>query len=166
MHDDLAAKIAAIEAMRSVIGDAAADAAIAALRAAPPPPATHQELRAETASGNLQLTAGNDALVLRDITIAEGGTLIVGGEPVDLPPAPPLACAPPPRRSPASTRQQSSSPAPMIWRRPRPTRCATASPTACSRTVPASLPCSALCATAAASRPCATPRLMTAISRM
>ena len=87
MHADLAAKIAALEALRPTIGAAAVEAAIAALRAELTP-TIHQRIDAETANDNVQITAGNDALVLRDITIAEGGTLIVGGQPVDLPPAP------------------------------------------------------------------------------
>jgi hypothetical protein len=39
--DDIQQKIAQIEAMRSVIGDATADAAIAALRAQQPPSPAH-----------------------------------------------------------------------------------------------------------------------------
>lgn len=87
MHDEQAKAIAAIEALRPVIGDAAADAAIAALRP-PPAPEVQQQVNAQEAKDILQVTAGNDAVVVRDITIAEGGTLIVGGQPIDLPPAP------------------------------------------------------------------------------
>ncbi|NNJ11957.1 SUMF1/EgtB/PvdO family nonheme iron enzyme [Chloroflexales bacterium ZM16-3] len=71
---DIAAKIAALEAQ------------IAALRAEAPPPA--QRIEADTASDNIQASAGRDALVLREITIAPGGTLVVGGQPLDLPPDP------------------------------------------------------------------------------
>lgn len=87
MYDELAAKIAQLEALRPALGDAAVDAAIAALRVEAIS-AVQQRIEAETASDNIQVSAGNDALVLRNITIAEGGTLIVGGRSLDLPPAP------------------------------------------------------------------------------
>ncbi len=79
MHADLAAKIAALEAEL---------AALRAAQATPSAQQTQQTGDGGTVTDNVQVTAGNDALVLRDITIAEGGTLIVGGQPVDLPPAP------------------------------------------------------------------------------
>lgn len=87
MHDELATKIAALEQLRGTFPDEWVDAQIAALRAQSAPE-VQQQIEAETASDNVQVAAGNDALVLRDITIAEGGTLIVGGQPVALPPDP------------------------------------------------------------------------------
>lgn len=84
---DLPTKLAQLDALRPTFGDAWVEAQIAALRAEEAP-ASQQQIVATTASDNLQMSAGNDALVLREITIAEGGTLVIGGRPLDLPPAP------------------------------------------------------------------------------
>ncbi|MFL5807375.1 MAG: NACHT domain-containing protein [Roseiflexaceae bacterium] len=98
--DDLDTRIAHIESMRAVIGDAAADAAIAALRAEAAPPTTRQSMDASeggSVAGAGQASAGGDLrdnalgsgnLVLHDIQIAPGGALIVGAAPADLPPRP------------------------------------------------------------------------------
>lgn len=94
--DDFSAKLAAIEAMRPVIGDTAADAAIAALHG-PQTTAPSQCQEAQTIANSPQSSLGGDATdsaigsgnaVLHHITIAEGGTLIVGAAPTDLPPQP------------------------------------------------------------------------------
>jgi len=88
---DLAAKIAQLEALRSTLGDAAVDAALAALRAEAAEPATRQRIatgEAGTIVNPMQISAGGDVqgnLVLREITIAAGGTLIVGAPPADPP---------------------------------------------------------------------------------
>ncbi|HEU4327550.1 MAG TPA: SUMF1/EgtB/PvdO family nonheme iron enzyme [Roseiflexaceae bacterium] len=71
---------------------------LAAIRAIvapqPPAPETRQQIDAgesSTINDPLQISAGGDVrdnLLLRDITIAEGGTLIIGALPVNLPPRP------------------------------------------------------------------------------
>ena len=74
MSDDLHARIAFLEAQ------------LAALRAETlPPPSSAQRIDADSASDNIQASAGRDALVLREITIQPGGTLVVGGNLADLP---------------------------------------------------------------------------------
>jgi formylglycine-generating enzyme required for sulfatase activity len=95
--DDRDARIAQIESMRAMIG--AADAAIAAVRAEAAPP---MQQRIEASDGGSvshaqQASAGGDmrdnalgsgVMVLHDITIAAGGTLVVGATPADLPSRP------------------------------------------------------------------------------
>src|SRR6266511_3798508 len=72
------------------------EAQLQALRmaAATPPPAAQQGIETGDAGSivnPMQISAGGDVrdnLVLRDITIAEGGVLIVGPPPAALPPTP------------------------------------------------------------------------------
>ena len=86
MSDLTTSKIQQLEALRPTFGDAWVDEQIAALRSLAP--ATTQQIEAETANDNVQVVAGNVALVLRNITIAPGGTLEIGAQPLGLSPDP------------------------------------------------------------------------------
>ncbi|NNJ11962.1 SUMF1/EgtB/PvdO family nonheme iron enzyme [Chloroflexales bacterium ZM16-3] len=71
---DIAARTAHIESMRPLIGDAAADAALAALRGEPP--TVHQEMRAERIDQARQINATNYYETGEDPALArEGGAL-------------------------------------------------------------------------------------------
>lgn len=93
MADDLAAKITQLEALRPTFGDAWVDAQVAALRSAEPlppplPPDTAQTMEAGGDIVNSTQIVGDANVVLREIAVADGGTLIVSAAPSDLPPQP------------------------------------------------------------------------------
>src|SRR5215212_8255136 len=100
LMDNLATKIAQLDALRPTFGDSWVNERIADLHAQAASPPVQQRIEASeggSVSDAQQASAGGDmrdnalgsgALVLHDIMIAAGGTLVVGATPSGLPPRP------------------------------------------------------------------------------